>query len=832
MNRSAELLLGAAQAPVRAEPEHGAPSQCRSAQRTKIQGTLKPQSSRLAALLPMAFAVAIHGLGASATAQAPANDSPGNAQVITGQSGRVTASTVNAAKDASEPNHPLNSGGKSIWYSWTAAATNSIRFDTVGSGFDTILAVYTNLAGELRLMGGTDNPNTGFIDTSGGYLESRGNLANAILGRTYFVAVDGFNAGSGATSGPVVLNWNQIVGVPVNDPFNNATVLTGAQGAISSRNHNADKQNGEPNHGGNIGGRSVWFSWTAPASGDAVFDTMGSTLNTLLAVYTGNTLNGLMLVTENNDVVPDDPDGDGVPFIGFSRVRFRATSGVTYRIAVDGFNPITPASGSISLHYYSVSAPPTNDNFANATTLSGAKGQLAGNNLSATRQAGEPNHSISAGGRSVWFNWTAPASGQATFDTFGLYFDSVLAIYTGDSIDSLAPIVANDDVVPGLIQLSRASFPAMAGTTYRIAVDGYSNAVAGATADFNPFTLNWELAFNAPTNDLFAHARVLAGSSGSLTTSNSSAVFEWLEPLHGPVSGKSLWFQWTSPRDRDVTINTSGSAFDTLLAVYTGDDFLNLVSVAFNDDFTNLTSSVTFAATAGTTYSIAVDGYNPCNGRGSEHGAVVLNWSQLGGPLANDYFADAFALTGLSGATNGLTWDAMTEPNEPDRGLIPANASSWHRWTAPVSGWFTFDTLGSSIDTVLGVYVGSELPSLQEIASNDNINDAVPVLQSRVTFRATNNVTYQVAVDGKSGAPEGEFVLRWAPTVLLELSIVAGNLHLTLTATDGDHYNIEQSTDLVNWMILTQVSAGSAPVTVDLGPRFDSPLRFYRAVAP
>jgi hypothetical protein len=780
----------------------------------------------------MAIAGAIHGLGVGAMAQAPANDNPGNAQVITGQAGRLTGSTVNATKDVSEPNHPLNPGGKSIWYSWTAAATNSIRFDTVGSGFDTILAVYTNQAGELRLVGGTDNPNTGFIDASGGYLESRVNLANAILGRTYFIAVDGYNAGSGATSGAVVLNWNQIVGAPVNDAFNNPTVLTGAQGAVSSRNHNADKQNGEPNHGGNVGGRSVWFSWTAPASGDAVFDTMGSTLNTLLAVYTGSTLNGLTLVAENNDVVPDDPDGDGVPFIGFSRVRFRATSGVTYRIAVDGFNAFTPATGSISLHYYSASAPPANDNFANATTLSGAKGQMAGSNLSATRQSGEPNHSISAGGRSVWFNWTAPASGQATFDTFGLFFDSVLAIYTGDSIDSLTPIVANDDVVPGLIQLSRASFPATVGTTYRIAVDGYSNAVAGATADFSPFTLNWELAFNAPTNDLFAQARVLPGSSGSLTTSNSSAVFEWLEPLHGPVSGKSLWFKWTSLRDRDVTINTSGSAFDTLLAVYTGNDFLNLASVAFNDDFTNLTSSVTFAATAGTTYNIAVDGYNPCNGRGSEHGAVVLNWSQSGGPPANDYFADAFTLTGLSGATNGLTWDATTELDEPDRGLILANASTWHRWMAPVSGWFTFDTLGSSIDTVLGVYVGSELASLQEIGSNDNINDAIPVLQSRVTFHATKSVTYQVAVDCKSGATEGEFLLRWAPTALLELNVVGANLHLTLTAADGDLYNIEQSTNLVNWTSLIHVSAGSAPASVDLGPTLGSPLHFYRAVAP
>ena len=128
--------------------------------------------------------------------------------------------------------------------------------------------------------------------------------------------------------------------------------------------------------------------------------------------------------------------------------------------------------------------------------------------------------------------------------------------------------------------------------------------------------------------------------------------------------------------------------------------------------------------------------------------------------------------------------------------------------------------------------MGSELASLQEVASNDNIDDAIPILQSRITFRATNGVTYQVAVDGKSGAPEGEFVLRWAPTALLELNVVGGNLHLTLTAAAGDLYNIEESTDLANWTILTQVSAGSAPATVDLGPNLGSLSRFYRAVAP
>src|SRR6185295_18338288 len=106
-------------------------------------------------------------------------------------------------------------------------------------------------------------------------------------------------------------------------------------------------------------------------------------------------------------------DNDGqidTAFIFFSRVTFHAVAGTTYRIAVDGHNSGIAASvGSISLHYYFASTPPANDNFANAMLLSGAKGQVMASNLAATKEPGEPLHVTSAGGRSVWFDWTAPA---------------------------------------------------------------------------------------------------------------------------------------------------------------------------------------------------------------------------------------------------------------------------------------------------------------------------------------------------------------------------------------------------------------------------------------
>jgi len=92
------------------------------------------------------------------------------------------------------------------------------------------------------------------------------------------------------------------------------------------------------------------------------------------------------------------------------------------------------------------------------------------------------------------------------------------------------------------------------------------------------------------------------------------------EPNHaGEPGGKSIWWKWTAPSELSVTVDTHGSSFDTLLAVYTGNSVERLQVVAGNDDWGGPTSQVSFMATAGVEYQIAVDGFD---GMGGE---VVLN---------------------------------------------------------------------------------------------------------------------------------------------------------------------------------------------------------------
>jgi hypothetical protein len=134
-------------------------------------------------------------------------------------------------------------------------------------------------------------------------------------------------------------------------------------------------------------------------------------------------------------------------------------------------------------------AAPANDNFVNATTINGCSGSIPGTNISATKESGERNHGASAGGASVWYKWQAPSNGNVTITTAGSDFDTLLGVYTGNSVNGLAFIADNDDVVLAQIRTSTVTFNAIAGTTYRIAVDGYSDP--GFDVDTGNIVLNW-----------------------------------------------------------------------------------------------------------------------------------------------------------------------------------------------------------------------------------------------------------------------------------------------------------------------------------------------------
>ena len=126
-----------------------------------------------------------------------------------------------------------------------------------------------------------------------------------------------------------------------------------------------------------------------------------------------------------------------------------------------------------------------------------------------------------------------------------------------------------------------------------------------------------------PPNNDFVNAQVITGATGTTSGSNVNGDHETGEPNHAGIAGLgSIWYKWTAPSNGSMKVETTGSSFDTTLAVYTGTSVGGLTLVAKNDDFNGAaTSGVVFNAVAGTVYYIAVDGFD------GETGDVVLTWT-------------------------------------------------------------------------------------------------------------------------------------------------------------------------------------------------------------
>ena len=129
------------------------------------------------------------------------------------------------------------------------------------------------------------------------------------------------------------------------------------------------------------------------------------------------------------------------------------------------------------------------------------------------------------------------------------------------------------------------------------------------------------------------------------------------------------------------------------------------------------------------------------DGIGTSQEVITVTVEDIDQP--NDDFANAIPLAGLTDSDTGSNVDATAETGEPV--LSGPSNSVWWTWTAPTSGIVSLDTLGSGFDTLLGVYTGTSVDALIEVATND---DATGSVQSAVQFVATQGETYYFLVDG------------------------------------------------------------------------------------
>lgn len=130
-------------------------------------------------------------------------------------------------------------------------------------------------------------------------------------------------------------------------------------------------------------------------------------------------------------------------------------------------------------------------------------------------------------------------------------------------------------------------------------------------------------------------------------------------------------------------------------------------------------------------------------------------------PPANDSFAGAQWLAGLSWAVASDNRAASRERDEPRIAGHAGGHSLWYRWQAPASRRYHLSAWSASneVNTMLGLYTGPTLAALREVASATGFRQrSASLSDAAVSFDAVAGTTYYIAVDSQTTAA-GTFVL-------------------------------------------------------------------------
>lgn len=207
---------------------------------------------------------------------------------------------------------------------------------------------------------------------------------------------------------------------PSNNNFADRLALTGASATVTGTNVGATKEPGEPNHAGNAGGASVWWTWAPPCTGSVEINTFGRSFDMTLGGYTGSTVSTLALVASNDD------SGGGLT----SRVTFEAIAGTPYQIAVDGYGG---ASGDIVLHAACLYP---------ALLVTGNGTEIPGGNAAPTSADGTDFGTAAVGGSPASRTFTVQNTGDGTLTTGNLIVPPGFTVT--ESLSSSIPAGASD----------------------------------------------------------------------------------------------------------------------------------------------------------------------------------------------------------------------------------------------------------------------------------------------------------------------------------------------------------------------------------------------------
>jgi hypothetical protein len=281
-----------------------------------------------------------------------------------------------------------------------------------------------------------------------------------------------------------------LAAAPPNDNFANPQTISA--GSVSPGTLvNATAELNEPAHAGTAAGHSVWYQWTAAETSRVGLETCtggAGAINPRKAIYVGNAVDSLELVADDS-------------YTPYCSMTFVADAGETYEIALDSNNP-----GTFNLGLTTYLPRPPNDDFGSAEVVPSSLNPVAvqGTSYGATWEEGEPDFFLDLPAEAtVWYRWTAPATGTVQIDNCQPSGDPVMAAYAGNNFGALTQLDANDDgcdygtTINDTYVGSILVFNVVKDHEYRIAVDDLFDE---STNPSSHFTLYLDMDVEAPSS--------------------------------------------------------------------------------------------------------------------------------------------------------------------------------------------------------------------------------------------------------------------------------------------------------------------------------------------
>ncbi|HEV7400819.1 MAG TPA: hypothetical protein VGN84_11195 [Solirubrobacterales bacterium] len=272
--------------------------------------TMAPGWGKVVARLGGALALALGCLLLwlpSALAALPANDDFANREVLNGSLPiEVPRSNAGATKESGEYLGTPFAAGHSVWFEWEATDDGWVTVGGCDTDFVDVIGVFTGTAVNALTSVASGNASEGPHCPFG----QREYTFKAKAATKYEIAVDGNPFSMPEAPPPLTEGTFQLrieaTPPPTNDDFADAEpIVTHLEeefegqafyfGSAFGYNWNATEESGEPVHIGGPNGASAWYSWTAPASGEArIGGCCGSALR--LGIYRGDGLDALQLL--------------------------------------------------------------------------------------------------------------------------------------------------------------------------------------------------------------------------------------------------------------------------------------------------------------------------------------------------------------------------------------------------------------------------------------------------------------------------------------------------------------------------------------------------------